>query len=86
MKRFFPIETYKDKVENNLLNVEIISLNKYSTLIVLRDNFEFDEESNRWNFYQYYLVIPSSYNVTKEDVMNNFFDWVYTAQDNESLN
>lgn len=86
MKRSFSIEIYKDKIENSLLNVEIIHLNKHSTLVVLRNNFEFDENSNVWNFNQYYLVIPSSYIVTKEDVMNNFFDWVLTAQDNETLN
>lgn len=86
MKRSFSIEIYKDKIENNLLNVEIIHLNKHSTLVVLRNNFEFNEDSNIWNFNQYYLVIPSSYIVTKEEVMNNFFDWVLTAQDNEALN
>lgn len=86
MKRSFSIEIYKDKIENNLLNVEIIHLNKHSTLVVLRNNFEFNEDSNTWNFNQYYLVIPSSYIITKEEVMNNFFDWVLTAQDNEALN
>lgn len=86
MKRSFSIEIYKDKIENNLLNVEIIHLNKHSTLVVLRNNFEFNEDSNTWNFNQYYLVIPSSYIITKEEVMNNFFDWLIAAQDNEALN
>lgn len=86
MKRSFSIEIYKEKLENNLLNVEIIHLNKHTTLVVLRHNFNFDEDSDVWNFNQYYLVIPSSYIVTKEDVMNNFFDWVLTAQENEAFN
>ena len=86
MKRSFSIEIYKEKLENNLLNVEIIHLNKHTTLVVLRHNFDFNEDSEVWNFNQYYLVIPSSYIVTKEDVMNNFFDWVLTAQENEAFN
>lgn len=86
MKRSFSIEIYKEKLENNLLNVEIIHLNKHTTLVVLRHNFNFDEDSDVWNFNQYYLVIPSSYIVTKEDVMNNFFDWVLTAQENKAFN
>lgn len=86
MKNSCSVETYKDKLENNLLNVEIVHLNKYSTLIVLRDNFDFDEVLNMWKFNQYYLVIPSSLNVTKEDIVNNFFDWISSAKDNESLN
>lgn len=86
MKRSFSIEIYKEKLENNLLNVEIIHLNKHTTLVVLRHNFNFDEDSDVWNFNQYYLVIPSSYIVTKEDVMNNFFDWILTAQENEAFN
>lgn len=86
MKRSFSIEIYKDKIEKNLLNVEIIHLNKHCTLVILRNNFKFDEDSDVWNFNQYYLAIPSSYIVTKEDVMNNFFDWVLTAQENEALN
>lgn len=86
MKHSFSIEIYKEKLENNLLNVEIIHLNKHTTLVVLRHNFNFDEDSDVWNFNQYYLVIPSSYIVTKEDVMNNFFDWVLTAQENEAFN
>ena len=86
MKRSFSIEIYKEKLENNLLNVEIIHLNKHTTLVVLRHNFDFNEDSEVWNFNQYYLTIPSSYIVTKEDVMNNFFDWILTAQENESLN
>lgn len=86
MKRSFSIEIYKEKLENNLLNVEIIHLNKHTTLVVLRHNFDFNEDSDRWNFNQYYLTIPSSYIVTKEDVMNNFFDWILTAQENEAFN
>lgn len=86
MKRSFSIEIYKEKLENNLLNVEIIHLNKHTTLVVLRHNFDFNEDSDVWNFNQYYLVIPSSYIFTKEDVMNNFFDWVLTAQENEAFN
>lgn len=86
MKSSFPIEIYKDKIESNLLNIEIIQLNKYSTFVVLRNNFNFNEEFNFWNFNEYCLVIPSFYNVTKEDVMNNFFDWLIAAQDNEALN
>lgn len=86
MKRSFSIEIYKDKAEKNLLNVEIIHLNKHSTLVVLRHNFDFNEDSEVWNFNQYYLTIPSSYIVTKEDVMNNFFDWILTAQENEAFN
>ena len=86
MKRSFSIEIYKDKLEKNLLSVEIIHLSKHTTLVVLRDKFDFNEDSGVWNFYQYYLPIPSSYIVTKEDVMNNFFDWVWTAQENEALN
>lgn len=86
MKHSFSIEIYKEKLENNLLNVEIIHLNKHTTLVVLRHNFNFDEDSDVWNFNQYYLVIPSSYIVTKEDVINNFFDWVLTAQENEAFN
>jgi hypothetical protein len=86
MKRSFSIEIYKEKLENNLLNVEIIHLNKHTTLVVLRHNFDFNEDSEVWNFNQYYLTIPSSYIVTKEDVMNNFFDWILTAQENEAFN
>lgn len=86
MKRSFSIEIYKEKLENNLLNVEIIHLNKHTTLVVLRHNFDFNEDSEVWNFNQYYLTIPSFYIVTKEDVMNNFFDWVLTAQENEAFN
>lgn len=86
MKRSFSIEIYKEKLENNLLNVEIIYLNKHTTLVVLRHNFDFNEDSEVWNFNQYYLTIPSSYIVTKEDVMNNFFDWILTAQENEAFN
>lgn len=86
MKRSFSIEIYKEKLENNLLNVEIIHLNKHTTLVMLRHNFDFNEDSEVWNFNQYYLVIPSSYIVTKEDVMNNFFDWILTAQENEAFN
>lgn len=86
MKRSFSIEIYKEKLENNLLNVEIIHLNKHTTLVVLRHNFDFNEDSEVWNFNQYYLTIPSSYIVTKEDVMNNFFDWILTAQENEVFN
>lgn len=86
MKRSFSIEIYKEKLENNLLNVEIIHLNKHTTLVVLRHNFDFNEDSEVWNFNQYYLTIPSFYIVTKEDVMNNFFDWILTAQENEAFN
>lgn len=86
MKRSFSIEIYKEKLENNLLNVEIIHLNKHTTLVVLRHNFDFNEDSGVWNFNQYYLTIPSSYIVTEEDVMNNFFDWILTAQENEVFN
>lgn len=86
MKRSFSIEIYKEKLENNLLNVEIIHLNKHTTLVVLRHNFDFNEDSEVWNFNQYYLTIPSSYIITKEDVMNNFFDWILTAQENEAFN
>lgn len=86
MKRSFSIEIYKEKLENNLLNVEIIHLNKHTTLVVLRHNFDFNEDSEVWNFNQYYLTIPSFYIVTKENVMNNFFDWVLTAQENEAFN
>lgn len=86
MKRSFSIEIYKEKLENNLLNVEIIHLNKHTILVVLRHNFDFNEDSEVWNFNQYYLTIPSSYIVTKEDVMNNFFDWILTAQENEAFN
>lgn len=86
MKNSCSIETYKDKIENNLLNVEIVHLNKYSILIVLRDSFDFDEVLNMWKFNQYYLVIPSFLNITKEDIVNNFFDWISSAKDNESLN
>lgn len=86
MKSSFPIEIYKDKAEKNLLNVEIIHLNKHSTLVVLRNNFDFNEEFSFWSFNEYCLVVPSLYNVTKEDVINNFFDWIIAAQDNEALN
>ncbi len=86
MKRSFSIEIYKKKLENNSLNVEIIHHNKHTTLVILRYNFDFNEDSGVWNFYQYYLTIPSSYIVTKEDVMNNFFDWILTAQENEAFN
>lgn len=86
MKNSCSVETYKDKLENNLLNVEIVHLNRYSILIVLRDSFDFDEVLNMWKFNQYYLVIPSFLNITKEDIMNNFFDWISSAKDNESLN
>ena len=70
MKRCFSIEIYEDKIKKNLLNVEIIHLNKHTTLVVLRDKFDFNEDSGIWNFYQYYLTIPSSYIVTKEDVID----------------
>lgn len=86
MKDSFPMEIYKDKVESNLLNVEIVQLNKYSTLIVLRDNFNFNEDFNFCNFDQYFLVVPSFYNITKRDIMNNFLNWIVAAQDNEALN
>ena len=86
MKHSFSIEIYKEKLENNLLNVEIIHLNKHGFCSYIKNNFDFNEDSEVWNFNQYYLTIPSFYIVTKEDVMNNFFDWVLTAQENEAFN
>ena len=86
MKHTYSKETYESKAQYGLLNVEIIHLSEYSTFIVLKDNFKFDEESNLWNFNQYHLVIPSFYNVVKEDILKDFSNWIIVAKDNETLN
>lgn len=85
MKRTCSAETYNLKNDAGLLYVEIVHLNKYSIFIVLRSDFKFNKETNLYEFEQDHMIIPASFSITKEEILDNFSDWVIAAKDNENL-